>query len=234
MQIGGLQKTSTIDYLGQLTAILFTQGCNLSCPYCHNPELIAFNENNPEFDKQKFFSFLQKRKGILDAVTITGGEPTMQKDLISFIREIKKMDYLVKLDTNGLKPMILMDLIKKDLVDYIAMDIKLPIEDYEEMKTKQTLEDTIDNLKLSINAIIKYSKCDYEFRTTVVPGLHNENNFKKIVKEISGAKNYYIQNFRPNSTLNKSFEEKRRFTDNELETFKEIAEKYVDVVKIRN
>ena len=234
MQIGGLQKTSTIDYPGQLTAVLFTQGCNLRCPYCHNFGLIPFNEDNPELDEEKFFNFLEKRKGILDAVTITGGEPTMQPDLIPFIEKIKEMDYLVKLDTNGLKPMVLMDLIKKDLLDYIAMDVKLPIEDYEEMKTQQKLEDTIENLKLSINAIIKHSKCDYEFRTTIVPGLHNKSNFERIVKEISEAKSYYVQNFRPDRTLNKSFENKRRFTEDELEEFKEIAEKYVENVHVRN
>ena len=234
MQIGGLQKTSTIDYPGQLTAILFTQGCNLRCPYCHNPELISFNEDNPKFNKQKFFSFLEKRKEILDAVTVTGGEPTLQKDLIPFIRKIKEMGYLVKLDTNGLKPLILMELIKKNLVDYVAMDIKLPLGDYEELETKQSLEDTIENLELSINAIIKYSKCDYEFRTTVVPGLHNKSSLKNIARDISGAENYYIQNFRPDKTLNKSFGDKRRFAENELEEFKKIAEKYVESVKIRN
>jgi pyruvate formate lyase activating enzyme len=234
MKIGGLQKTSTIDYPGQLTAILFTQGCNLKCPYCHNPELISLDKDNLEFDKEKFFGFLEKRKEILDAVTITGGEPTLQKDLISFIREIKDMGYLVKLDTNGLKPIILIDLIKEDLLDYIAMDIKLPIEDYEDMKTQKSLEDIIENLKLSINTIIKHSKCDYEFRTTIVPGLHDQNNFERTVKEISEAQNYYIQNFRPNKTLNKSFEEKRRFTDKELKEFELIAKKYVKNVYIRN
>jgi pyruvate formate lyase activating enzyme len=233
MKIGGLQKTSAIDYPGQLTAILFTQGCNLKCPYCHNPELIAIKSDSSEFDKEKFFSFLEKRKNILDAVTITGGEPTLQKDLISFIKKIKEMNYLIKLDSNGLKPEILRSLSRQKLLDYIAVDIKLPAESYSKLDLQMDIDKIKNNLQETIE-IVEKAELDYEFRTTVIPGFHSKSSFEKTVKQIKGSQNYYIQNFRPNKTLNKSFENKRRFTERELNEFKEIAEKYVENVYIRN
>ncbi len=233
MKIGGLQKTSAIDYPGQLTAILFTQGCNLKCPYCHNPELISLKSDSPEFDKEKFFSFLEKRKNILDAVTITGGEPTLQKDLISFIKKIKDMNYLIKLDSNGLKPKILSRLINHNLLDYLAVDIKLPAELYGKLDAQMDLDKIKNNLQETIE-IIEKAKLDYEFRTTVVPGLHSKSSFERTVKQIKGCQKFYIQNFRPHKTLNKSFENKRRFTARELNEFKEIAKKYVKNVYIRD
>ncbi|MFN2340400.1 MAG: anaerobic ribonucleoside-triphosphate reductase activating protein [Halanaerobium sp.] len=233
MKIGGLQKTSAIDYPGQLTAILFTQGCNLKCPYCHNPELISIKSDSPEFDKEKFFSFLEKRKNILDAVTITGGEPTLQKDLIPFIKKIKEMNYLIKLDSNGLKPKILNKLINHNLLDYLAVDIKLPAESYSKLDAQMDLAKIKNNLQATIE-IIEKAELDYEFRTTVVTGFHSKSSFERTVKQIKGSQNYYIQNFRPHKTLNKSFEKKRRFTEKELNEFKEIAKKYVKNVYIRD
>lgn len=131
MQIGGLQKFSLLDYPGKISAVVFTQGCNFRCPYCHNPELVdpaRYQECLPE---EEIFSFLETRRGKLEAVTVTGGEPTLQKSLAPFLRRIKDMGFLVKLDTNGSRPDVLEELLRQKLIDYIAMDIKAPLEKYE-------------------------------------------------------------------------------------------------------
>ena len=161
--IGGIQKTTLVDFPGKVAAIVFTQGCNFRCGYCHNPELLEHSKNS-DFNKNDFLDFLKTRIGKLDGVVITGGEPTLQKGLYDFIKEIKSLGFAVKLDTNGTNPIIVEKLINDNLLDYIAMDIKAPFDKY----TKITgVGVDIENIKRSIE-LIKNSSVDYEFRTTVL------------------------------------------------------------------
>jgi len=194
VKIGGIQKLSLIDYPGKICAIIFTQGCNFRCPYCHNPELVLpqmYGEIIPEED---IFGFLQKRKGSLDGVEITGGEPLLHKDIGVFLRKIKQMDYTVKLDTNGSFPNRLKDIIRNRLADYIAMDIKAPLEKYNFIAgVKVNTED----IKKSIRIIVR-SGLDYHFRTTVVKGLLTIKDIKQIRRLVKkeGGQRHTLQKFR--------------------------------------
>ena len=196
MIIGGYQKLTLIDYPGKIATTVFTVGCSFRCPFCHNPELVLKPGIRNDSEKE-FFEFLRKRKEKLEGVCITGGEPTIQPDLVGFIEKIKKMGFSVKLDTNGSRPDILRNVIQKKLVDYIAMDIKDSPEKYQ--KTTGGKAD-IERIKLSVDMIMN-SRIPYEFRTTVVPGIHTEKDFEKIAKWISGAWAYYLQEYRETKIL---------------------------------
>lgn len=211
MLIGGFQKSSLLDYPGQISAIVFTQGCNFRCPYCHNPELINFSKDS-SVDESFVLDFLRTRIGKLDAVVITGGEPCLQKDLADFIKKIKEINFLVKLDTNGSKPEVLEQLLNENLIDYVAMDIKAPIEKYSEIVGVQV---DIENILTSIE-LLKTSKIGYEFRTTVVKSQLCVDDFEKIGKMISGAKAYYLQRFVPSKILDTSFMNKKSYSDEEF------------------
>ncbi len=193
MRIGGLQKFSLIDYPEKLSCVIFTQGCNFRCPFCHNPELVypyLFKETIPCED---IFKFLEKRKGQLEGVVITGGEPTIHKDLIGFIEKIKAFGYFIKLDTNGSNPFMLKKIIKCKLVDFIAMDIKAPLEKYNILAG---VEVNLDAVLQSIE-IIRKSKINYKFRTTYVTSLLDEVDISKIKKMIEDEERYKIQEFIP-------------------------------------
>jgi len=229
MNIGGLQKISLIDYPGKICAILFTQGCNFRCPYCHNPELVdpdLFEKCIPEED---FFSFLEKRRGKLDAVSITGGEPTIQPDLVEFVERVKGMGYLVKIDTNGSRPEVLEKLIDRGLVDYIAMDVKAPLKRYREI-TKSNVKP--DRIKQSIKVIMD-SGVEYEFRTTVVKSLLNKNDLQKITNLIKDARLYVLQKFVPSKALDEKFLSETPYSDEDLEAMKEKLKNYVQCVVAR-
>ena len=229
MLIGGLQKFSLIDYPGKICAIVFTQGCNLRCPYCHNPELVKPELFDTPLSENKVFSFLENRKGKLDAVEITGGEPTLQPDLLEFVKKIKDMGFLVKLDSNGTNPHVLERIIKNKLVDYLAMDIKAPLEKYSRVVGVRV---NIANIRYSINLIMK-SGINYEFRTTVVKSLLPREDIIKIGKLIRGAENYFLQRFILSKTLDKNFSDKTTYSDKEFRDFKKILEKYVRKCEIR-
>lgn len=232
MKIAGLQKTSLIDYPNFIVSIIFTQGCNFNCPYCHNSSLIPrVNDEASYMPPDYLFNFLNKRKGLIDGVSITGGEPTLQADLIDLVKKIKDLDLKIKIDTNGTNPMIINKLIREELIDYIAMDIKAPLEKYPIVAGIKSNK-LITKIKESITLIMK-SNIDYEFRTTVVPGLIEEKDFEKIGKLIKGAKIYYIQNFRNNNTLGPTYREKSSFPPSILKKFKDIIKAYVREVKIR-
>lgn len=191
MEIKGLQKLTLLDYPEKIACVVFTGGCNFRCPYCHNASLV-FNKIGEAIEEEEIFAFLEKRKGILDGVVITGGEPLLQRDIENFIKKIKEKGFLVKLDTNGSFPEKLKGLADKKLIDYIAMDIK---------NSKAKYAKTAGNEKLDITAIEKSIKIvmesgiDYEFRTTVTKELFQEEDFDEIGKWIAGAKKYYLQNF---------------------------------------
>lgn len=227
MKIGGLQKCSLIDYPGKISAIVFTIGCNFRCPYCHNPELV--DETSEEISEDAIFEFLGRRKNLLDAVTITGGEPTMHDDLIPFIRKIKALGFLVKLDTNGTNPDVIEAVQKEQLVDYIAMDIKAPVDAYEKTVGRPVNADAI---RRSITLIMN-GTTPYEFRTTVVKTLLSPEDIQAIGKDIEGAKQYYLQKFVPTKTLNPAFLRKTTYTDAEFEEMRTMMGTYVSTCTIR-
>jgi pyruvate formate lyase activating enzyme len=229
MIIAGLQHFSLIDYPGKICAIVFTQGCNFRCPYCHNPELVDPNRFQQTINYDTIFSFLEKRKGEIDAVEITGGEPTIQNDLEEFIQKIKDMGYLVKLDTNGSNSIILEQLISKNLIDYIAMDIKAPLKKYKEITGVNV--DTKE-IEKCIN-LITGSGIEYEFRTTWVNSLLSEKDILEIGKILKGAKRYILQEFIPSKTLDNRFFKKPKLSMKQFEYSKEIIKNYVDECFIR-
>lgn len=189
MNIAGVQKVTLLDYPGKVACEIFTQGCNFECPFCQNSSLIPIT-NTGEFSEEEIFEYLNLRKNILDGVVITGGEPTVQKDLKGFIKKIKDLGLLVKLDTNGGNPKVLQELIDEDLVDYVAMDIKNIFNKYNITAGKKI---NLDNIKKSIE-ILKASKIDYEFRTTIIKEMHSLDDIVSICKLVGNAK-YYLQNF---------------------------------------
>ena len=232
MKLAGLQKTSVIDFPDQISAVVFTQGCNFYCPYCHNSQLIPLKlpEGKELMPESYFFDFLQKRKKLLDGVTITGGEPLLQPDLKEFILKIKQnYDLLIKLDTNGSNAAELKELIEAALIDYLAVDIKFSWSKYKELAPAVLLSEIKKSVELIIN-----SSLNYEFRTTVVPELHTKEDIKTIAETIAGADKYCIQNFRSDFTLDSSLEKRRQFPESKLKEFKKMAESFVKEVQIRN
>lgn len=225
MKIAGIVKSSLIDFPGKIAAVVFTQGCNFRCGFCHNPDLIPGGEG--KISEIEFFEFIQSRHGKLDGVVITGGEPTVQADLPQFISRIKDHEYLVKLDTNGGNPVMLKNLIDAKLVDFVAMDIKGPLESY----TKICRFDEGENIKESIN-IITESGLLYEFRTTAVPFYHKISDFEKVGKLIEGAERFAIQGFRPQNTFDKALEKMEPFSKSQLEEIVKIMRRYVKEVVI--
>lgn len=223
MKIGGFQKVSLIDYPGRISAVVFTQGCNFRCPFCHNPELVDPQRFADRIPEAEILAFLEKRRGRLDAVVVTGGEPTLQSELIPFTIHLKAMGYLIKLDTNGALPGVLEDLLGRKLLDYVAMDIKAPLERYGEVtKTKTDGE----RIRRSISLIMG-SGVDYEFRTTAVRSLLGLEELEAIGRLIPGAKRFVLQKFVPTKTLDRNYLGESSYSDGEL---KAIVEKLAAVV----
>ncbi|MBF0479387.1 MAG: anaerobic ribonucleoside-triphosphate reductase activating protein [Candidatus Omnitrophica bacterium] len=191
MKIGGLIKFSLIDFPGRVAAVIFVQGCNFRCPFCHNPELVNLASYSAVLHEQEVLDFLSKRRGQLGGVVITGGEPTLQPDLLPFSMKLKAMGYALKLDTNGGRPDVLRGMIEQNLVDYVAMDVKASFDQY---PVVSGVDGFTDQVKQSIE-IIKKSNVDYEFRTTYIPSMMNENDIVSIKQMIRGAKRYKLQLF---------------------------------------
>ena len=192
MLLGGLQKTSLIDYPGKISCILFSSGCNYTCPYCHNPQLArGCRDQSSYWMEHQIYSFLKRRQTLLDGVVISGGEPTIQKDLFSTCLKIKQMGYPVKLDTNGSHPQVIRRLLEAELVDFVAMDIKTDPLNYSPVINQY--HDT-RRILASIQ-IIMDSAPDYEFRTTCIKPLVNESVIDTIGRHIKGAKRYALQRF---------------------------------------
>ena len=206
MKISGFDKLTLLNYPDKVACTIFTSGCNLRCPFCHNSGLVTNNYNEISFDS--IYEYLKKRIGILDGVCITGGEPLIHADIKDYIKKIKDLGYLVKIDTNGCNPKLLKESIDLKLVDYIAMDIK---NIYSKYDITSGVKVNIDNIKKSIS-IIENSGIDYEFRTTIVKEFHSTQDIKEILSYISSNSNYYIQNFKnSNDVFNRnlsSFSEK--------------------------
>ena len=237
MQLGGFQKLTLIDFPGHIAATVFTVGCSFWCPFCHNPELVVGTQNIASVQggmEKDFFAHLENRRGKLDGVCITGGEPTIQPDILEFIKKIKDLGYAVKLDSNGTRPDVLKKAIDQKLVDYIAMDIKNQPKRYAETVglPDKNFDALLDRVKLSVDLIMN-SRLPYEFRTTVVPGIHTEKDFSVIAKWIAGAKNYYLQEYREIKILDDNLK-KTQGRKLDLEKIKKSIEKNFGNMGIRS
>ncbi|MDR0679678.1 MAG: anaerobic ribonucleoside-triphosphate reductase activating protein [Puniceicoccales bacterium] len=197
MLIGGLQKISLIDFPGKIASVIFTQGCNFRCPFCHNGHLVDPAQFGATLSEDEVWDYLSSRKGRLEGVVISGGEPTLQKDLKAFMQKIKELGFCLKLDTNGTKPDIVANLARSNLVDFIAMDIKHDFSKYDAACSVKTL---VKSIMQSID-FVKTCGVDYEFRTTIVPGIHRGSDIVSIAKNISGAKKFVIQEFVPDHAM---------------------------------
>lgn len=223
--IRGLQKSSFIDYPGKISAGLFVGGCNFRCGFCHNPELVYNRKNLPKYSDQEILDYLNKRKKILEAVVISGGEPTIYKKLPVFLKKLKNIGFLIKLDTNGTNPSMLKQLINDKLIDYLAMDLKGPLAKYQ-LITNNNIN--LKNITTSIDLIIN-SQLPYEFRSTVLPYFHKEEDIINMAKLITGADLYYLQPFVPRDDLvNKKLIKAKGFSKTDL---REIAKKCQQFVK---
>lgn len=229
MIIGGIQKFSLIDYPGKTCAIIFTRGCNFRCRYCHNPELVIPEKYAPEIPLSRIYDFLENRRDKLDAVVITGGEPTQHLDIIEVIKKIKNMGFLVKLDSNGSHPEILEKIINKKLVDYLAMDIKAPLKDYSKIMGWPV---EVEKLKKSIELIIN-SGIDYEFRTTIAKSLTSKDDLLNIAKTIRGAKKYFLQKFIPTKMNDPYLKNRSSYSNKELRELAIELMIYVEYCDIR-
>ena len=222
MIIGGLQKLTLIDYPGKLAATVFFLGCNFRCPWCYSSELVLLEKikEQQKISEKELFSFLKERQGLLEGIVICGGEPTINNELPKFIKKIKKLGYAVKLDTNGSNPKMLNKLIKDKLVDYVAMDVKLPKEKYPKLYPR------IENIQESMN-ILKQDDVDYEFRSTVLPKVHSKIDIVSISKWIKDARVYYLQQFRPEKTIDPKYESCKPFDLEQLKAIQKECNRYV-------
>ena len=214
MIIGGFQKTTLLDFPNHVACIIFTKGCNFRCPFCQNSTLIGINHED-EITEEYIFDYLIKRQGILDGVVITGGEPTVQKDLKEFIKKIRKLGYKVKLDTNGYNPVVLKELIDENLLDYVAMDIKQTVEKYHIVAGKMINTDFI----LESIKILEESNVKHEFRTTIIKEYHTIDDIIEITRYFNNGTPYYLQNFKNSSNvLDKSLHGFENFELEEINT----------------
>lgn len=228
MRICGLNKTTLLDYPGKVAASIFTGGCNFRCPFCQNSSLVLSPDQEPELSQEEILNFLKKRQGILDGVCITGGEPTLHKELFDFFKKIKELQYSIKLDTNGSNPAVVKELVKEGLIDKVAMDIKACLENYPNLCGLSQV-----NLKSIENTVefLMTGEIDYEFRTTVVKELHTKQDFIEIGQWLKGAKAYFLQAYRDSEeVLQPGYSS---FSLEELKEFRGILLETIPLVEIR-
>lgn len=222
MQIGGFQKLSLIDYPGKVACVIFTQGCNFRCPYCHNRDLLPGSSPKELIPQEHILDFLEFRKDQLQAVVITGGEPTLQPDLIPFLQDVKALGFAVKLDTNGSRPWVLREIFKRELVDFVAMDLKATPDKYRLLAGTPV---DIRHIQDSVDLILS-SGIEYRFRTTILRDFLSEQDLIKISDWIKDASNYVLQNFSPAGTvLDSALLDRRPFTEDEFAALKEKFER---------
>jgi pyruvate formate lyase activating enzyme len=236
MKFAGLVKQSLVDYPGEVTAVLFTRGCNIRCPYCQNTHLLLRSPrvSEPVITMEEAAEFLKERLGFLDAVTVTGGEPTLYEELPAALAAFKELGYLVKLDTNGTNPTMLQQLINSGSLDYVAMDIKAPLDyrKYTRACGKLTTEEFF-NVRSSIRMLMEAS-IQVEFRTTVVPLLHPPEDIEEIARYIQGASLYSLQQFNPSVTLDTDYGAVVPYTRQEMQELAERCSPYVQNVRVVN
>lgn len=227
MQIHGLNKTTLLDYPQHVAATVFIGGCNFRCPFCHNKDLVLHADTCPIINEDEVLNFLKKRFGILTGVCVTGGEPTLRKDLPDFLRKIKDIGYCIKLDTNGTNPHMLRLLFEQNLIDTIAMDIKTCLSDYPRLIGTHIDKDII----AASASFLMNSGIDYEFRTTVVKELHTKEAFVEIGKWLHGCKRYFLQSYTENeNVIHPGF---HSYTKEELEAFQSVLLEYMTSVSLR-
>jgi len=224
MKFSGIQKTSLIDFPNRIASVLFTPGCNLRCPFCHNWRIVV-DPNPPFLQEEAALKILESRKKYVDAVVVTGGEPTMHKEVPKFLKKLKEKGFLVKLDTNGFYPKVLEECLPH--VDYVALDVKTSLDKYQRLGTKDTtpLLNTIE--------ILKTGKVDYEFRTTIVPGFVDAEDIPRIGELVKGAKAFAFQQFIPEDTLDKGLKTLKPYPPESIEKFADTMEKYIEKMMIR-
>lgn len=228
MKIKGLQKLTLLDYPEKTACTVFTGGCDFLCPFCHNIDLVIGTDDNYEIAQEEFFSFLKKRKGVLDGVCITGGEPLMHSEISNFISAIKNLGYSVKIDTNGSYPERLISLVKDGLIDYVAMDIKSSKEGYPLVCGIKNYDTSA--VEKSVDFLMS-GEIPFEFRTTVVRELHSENDFIEIGKWIKGSEKYFLQTFKNYENVIKK--DLSAYNEAQMNHFKELLIPYVPNTKIR-
>jgi pyruvate formate lyase activating enzyme len=232
MIFGGLQKQSLIDFPGKISCVLFTSGCNFKCPYCHNPDLARGHvKKSFVLKEENIYDFLEKRKGFLDGVVISGGEPTLHQDLSTICNNIKKMGYPIKLDTNGSRPEILVQLIRNRCVDYIAMDIKTDPSAYpRDISRNENTESILESIVLIMAAGIPY-----EFRTTCIKPFVDRLIIEKISHTIQGARCYVLQQFKDENVLSPEYFRDRspHYSRSDLEQFQAMAAPWVEACIVR-
>ncbi len=228
MKICGLQKLTLLDFPEKVACTIFTCGCDFRCPFCHNKALVIKSERNPIIDEAEIFKFLEKRVGILDGVCITGGEPLLQQGIIAFIAKVKKMGFVVKLDTNGSSPILLKKLCEENLIDYVAMDIKNSLAEY----SKTIGIDHYDTRHIEESAaFLMTDVVPYEFRTTVVRELHSSQDFEEIAGWLKNASRYYLQTFQDSENVIQPG--LSGYSKVEMEVFSGILMKTMKSVKLR-
>ncbi len=231
MILKGLQKTTLIDFPERIACTVFTAGCNFRCGFCQNPDLIKADSNLPVLHEKEFFLFLEERKNWLQGVCITGGEPTLHKDLPVFCKKIKEMGFEVKLDTNGSNPEMLKKLIEENLVDFIAMDIKTSPEKYSDLCGVKI---NVEKIKESVQ-LIKNSGLEYEFRSTVVPEFFSKEDALKIAEWLKDSRIFSLQQFNPDVPLvDSEFQNKKPFSIKQMEELKLLLEPFFEIVEIKN
>ncbi len=193
-KIAGIQKLTLLDYPGEVACTIFTYGCNMKCPFCHNSDLVLTSSDHQFIDQDEMIAFLTKRKGKLDAVCITGGEPTLQSGLLDFIKQVKEIGYKVKLDTNGYNFEALKEIVESGYIDFVAMDIKNSPGKYAKTVGLENSNFKMDNIQKSVQYLLE-NHIEYEFRTTVVKQLHTLEDLLEIAQWIKGADHYYLQQF---------------------------------------
>lgn len=228
MIFGGLSKCTLIDYPGKVAAMVYTIGCNFRCPYCHNPELVDETVET-RISEDEVIDFLKERKDMLEGLVITGGEPTIHDDLLRFMKKVKDLGFLIKLDSNGTNPEMLKKAMRKKLVDYVAMDIKSPLSKYSQTVARPV---DVEAIRKSIKLLIS-SSVAYEFRTTIIKSMLTAEDLDEIGQEIQGASDYYLQKFMPTRLLNPQFLKKVTYSDPELAVFQNEMKKYVKNCAIR-
>lgn len=224
MKFSGIQKTSLIDFPNRIASVLFTPGCNLRCPFCHNWRIVL-DPKPPFLQEEAAFRILENRKKYVDAVVVTGGEPTMHKEVPKFLRKLKEKGFQVKLDTNGFYPQVLEECLQ--YVDYVALDVKTSLEKYARLGAK----DTADLLRTI--EILKSGKVEYEFRTTVVPGFVDAEDITRMGELTKGAKTFAFQQFIPEDTLDKGFKTLKPYSPETIAQFAETMKKYAETIILR-
>ncbi len=228
--IKGFIETSFSDWDGKISSVIFLAGCNFRCPYCHNATLVVNPDSLPDLSYKKIKDFLVSHRDWIDGVVISGGEPTLYEKLTELIKEIKEMGFLIKLDTNGSNPQRLRDLIGQKLLNYVAMDLNAPLDEKYHQLSGTTVN--LEKIKESMNLLLE-SKIDYEFRTTVVPNLLDEEDIAEIASSIQGAKNYVLQQFNPKETLDPSLRKVAPYPKEKLQQMVARAKDFVANVHLR-